>query len=817
MKYGSPFDTLVLILVHLLFRSSVAVDSLAPNQTLLDNGTTLVSPNGNFELGFFSPSNSSSDRYVGIWFKKISVQTAVWVANRNRSIADTSGILSVTFSGVVVISSNRSTIWTANSTSTRPSVPALRLLDNGNLVVDGGDGYLWQSFDDPCNTLIPGMKLGWDLRSNEERYLTSWKSDGDPSPGEYTYRMNPKGLPSIVLRRGSEIEFRSGPWDGIRFGGSPALQQNAVFTPLFVLNSSHVYYAFENTDDSIISRFVVTESGALTHFVWQETRKQWIGITTMQGDTCDEYAECGNFGVCEFGRSPICACLSGFTPRVTEDWARFVWSGGCVRNTEFNCSTPAGFIKFSRLKVPDTSHCVVNSSATNQEQCEAACSANCSCVAYAKTQATGCVLWYGDLLDMRVYASGGQELFVKMPLSQLGSNSNSKRAAVIASVTVASFLLLLALFISLVIHKRSSSKKAALADQQHDHPNENNNEGIGDEDVALPLIDFVTISAATDEFSFASKIGEGGFGSVYKGVLPNGKEVAVKRLSKDSGQGLHEFKNEVILIAKLQHRNLVRLLGCCIHRDERMLVYEYMPNKSLDLFIFDQTKDTSLGWQTRFDIIVGIARGLLYLHRDSRLRIIHRDLKASNILLDSEMNPKISDFGLARTFGADQYQVNTRRVMGTYGYMAPEYAVDGIFSVKSDVFSFGVLVLEIISSKKNRGFVHPDHDLNLLGHAWKLWTEGNPMDLVDAWPMPSKESQVLRCIQVGLLCVQQRSEDRPTMSNVLVMLDSEHPVLDQPKQPGFYTHRTIFDTDSSSTGNKPHTSNQITVTLLHGR
>ncbi|KAL1537428.1 G-type lectin S-receptor-like serine/threonine-protein kinase isoform X1 [Salvia divinorum] len=804
-------------LVLSFFKSSIAIDSIAPNQTL-SNNTTLVSPNGDFELGFFSPRNSTN-RYVGIWFKKVSLQTVVWVANKNRPIAASSAAaLSLTSSGNIVVSANQTPIWSANSTSRNQ---VLRLLNNGNLVLanaisNSSSIYSWQSFDDPSNTLIPGMRLGWDLRSDQELFLTSWKSGEDPSPGEYTYRMNPKGLPSVILRRGLVIVYRSGPWDGVRFGSSEALHGNTVFTPSFVYNSTYVYYSFENTDDSVVSRFVVTESGLLTHFMWSETSEEWVGIATLQSDTCDDYAKCGGFGVCEFGGDPICGCLKGFSPRVSEEWARYDWSGGCSRSVALNCTTAAGFRRFSRVKVPDTSTSSVVEDARNEEECEAACLRDCSCVAYARTEATGCVVWSEELLDVRVYGEGGQELFVKMPLSELDSKK-SKRGAVIASATVAAFVAVLALVIWLGSRRRFAKKKSGLAEQQHDGPTEDENARAGDEDVSLPLMDFITISTSTNEFSFANKIGEGGFGSVYKGVLSNGQEIAVKRLSRDSGQGLHEFKNEVILIAKLQHRNLVKLVGCCIHQDERMLVYEYMPNKSLDLFIFDQGKDASLEWRTRYDIIVGIARGLVYLHRDSRLRIIHRDLKASNILLDSEMNPKISDFGLARTFGADQYQESTKRVMGTYGYMAPEYAVDGFFSVKSDVFSFGVLVLEIISGNKNRGFYHPDHDLNLLGHAWKLWREGSPRNFVDA-SIPNKESmEVQRCIQVGLLCVQQRPEDRPTMSNVVMMLDSEHPISEQPKQPGFYTQRTMSDTDSASTGKIPNTSNEITVTLLHGR
>ncbi|KAF8409423.1 hypothetical protein HHK36_005499 [Tetracentron sinense] len=327
--------------------------------------------------------------------------------------------------------------------------------------------------------------------------------------------------------------------------------------------------------------------------------------------------------------------------------------------------------------------------------------------------------------------------------------------------------------------------------------------------------DLVTIAAATNNFSYARKIGEGGFGPVYKGVLETGQEIAVKRLSKSSGQGIEEFKNEVILIAKLQHRNLVRLLGCCIQGEERMLIYEYMPNKSLDYFIFGQTRSTLLPWHKRFDIIMGIARGLLYLHQDSRLRIIHRDLKTSNILLDKEMNPKISDFGIARIFGGDQSEARTKRVVGTYGYMSPEYAIDGKFSVKSDVFSFGTLVLEIINGKKNRGFNHADHDHNLLGHAWLLWKEGKALELVDAVMEDSYVvSQVMKCIQVGLLCVQKYPEDRPIMSSVVVMLSNESVTMPQPKQPGFFTERGSTDTDLLSRNEKGRTESPVTITVL---
>ncbi|PNY06896.1 cysteine-rich receptor-like protein kinase 10-like protein, partial [Trifolium pratense] len=215
----------------------------------------------------------------------------------------------------------------------------------------------------------------------------------------------------------------------------------------------------------------------------------------------------------------------------------------------------------------------------------------------------------------------------------------------------------------------------------------------------FPFFDLGSLCVATGNFSDSNMLGQGGFGPVYKGILSDGMEVAIKRLSTCSEQGSEEFINEVMLILKLQHKNLVKLLGFCVDGEEKLLVYEYLPNGSLDVVLFEQ--GAQLDWTKRVDIINGIARGILYLHEDSRLQIIHRDLKASNVLLDYDMNPKISDFGMARIFAGSEGEANTATIVGTYGYMAPEYAMEGIYSIKSDVFGFGVLLLEIITGKRN--------------------------------------------------------------------------------------------------------------------
>ncbi|PWA63844.1 cysteine-rich RLK (RECEPTOR-like protein kinase) 26 [Artemisia annua] len=308
--------------------------------------------------------------------------------------------------------------------------------------------------------------------------------------------------------------------------------------------------------------------------------------------------------------------------------------------------------------------------------------------------------------------------------------------------------------------------------------------------------DFSTIQVATNDFSEDNKLGQGGFGAVYKGVLEDGQEIAVKRLADDSEQGDLEFKNEAVLVVKLQHRNLVRLLGFSIHGHERLLIYEFLQNASLDHFIFDPMKCTLLNWEKRYTIIKGVAKGLLYLHEDSRLKIIHRDMKASNVLLDGEMNAKIADFGLARLFRQEESQADTSRIVGTHAYMAPEYIRHGHFSVKTDVFSFGVLVLEIVAGQKNHGFHNGETVQNLLSFAWKRWENGTPSDMIDPTLKTGSAGSlrnIIRSIHIGLLCVQENVADRPTMGSVLLMLNSLSILLPQPSEPAFLVHSTSTD------------------------
>ncbi|XP_057790512.1 G-type lectin S-receptor-like serine/threonine-protein kinase At4g27290 isoform X2 [Salvia miltiorrhiza] len=795
-------------------KASALTDGMTALQSLKD-GETLISNGGNFELGFFSPGRSKG-RYLGIWYKNIPVRTVVWVANRRNPIKDSSGLLVVNNTGSLVLSNGSSSVVWSTSSARMAQDPLLQLLDLGNLVIrdirdNNADNYLWQSFDYPSDTLLPGMKLGWDLRTRLNRRITSWRSSDDPAPGELSSGVELDAYPQLMMYRGTQKFFRGGPWNGLRFSGAPELKKNPVFEFNFVSNKEEVYYVYQLLNKSVITRLVLNET-AMTRqrYVWVETDMSWKLYSSVPRDYCDTYGLCGANGMCVISDSPVCQCLEGFKPKFGRNWNFMDWSQGCIPEEPLDCSRKHDFIRISGMKLPDTTHTWVNGS-MNLRKCKEACLKNCSCMAYSNSdisgRGNGCVLWFGDLIDIRQFFDGGQDLYIRVPSSKQANRSWVVIAVVV--VPIASICVLLLLICFLLRRRMKGNDK----NEEQGGPS-----AVAErEDLGLPLLDLATVAQATGDFSVDNQLGEGGFGPVYKGVLMDGQNIAVKRLSKGSGQGLNEFKNEVKLIAKLQHRNLVRLLACCIEEDEKILIYEYMCNGSLDSVIFDQSRGSLLDWSQRFSIICGIARGLLYLHQDSRLRIIHRDLKASNVLLDDALNPKISDFGMARPFGGDQSQGNTRRIVGTYGYMAPEYALYGLFSVKSDVFSFGILLLEIVSGKKNTGFDNPQNHCNLIGYVWQLWREGRPLELIGP-PLDDVlvQHEVMRCTHVGLLCIQQNPDDRPNMSTVVLMLNGES-ALPQPKEPGFLIDVIQSEACLLSITNASHSVNDITITTMEGR
>ncbi|XP_021811190.1 G-type lectin S-receptor-like serine/threonine-protein kinase At4g27290 isoform X1 [Prunus avium] len=798
----------------------LAADTITANQPL-SGDHTIVSAGGAFELGFFKPGNSSN-YYIGIWYKKVSVRTVVWVANREQPISDRfSSVLKISDGNLLLFSESKGSVWSTSATSTTTisasgSVEAV-LLDNGNLVLraDGSSAStksepLWQSFDHPADTWLPGSRIRFNkITKQRHQILTSWKNSEDPAPGLFSLGLDPNGS-FIILWNMSLQYWTSGSWDenSDTFRLDPEMTLNKVFNYSYVTNENESYFTYSLYDPKRISQYVMNTSGQIQQLTWLETtsKRQW----NLFWSKPKVYAFCGPFSSYNEKSLPLCSCLMGFEPESRRDWSLQDYSGGCSRKTSLQCGNAAGvngtedgFLEMPSMSLPanvEDKHYSVT--------CRSICLSNCSCIAYADDSTAGCSIWTGDLFGLKQLASDdgdGRTLYIRLAASEFKNPKSHKRSLVIATVSATAGLLTIIFCYFLWKKIWGKGRKYGA--------------GGGMNDTEFPLYRLRRILAATNNFSEANKLGEGGFGPVYKGILPELQEVAIKRLSKKSGQGLQEFMNELKLIAKLQHTNLVRLLGCCIEKEEMILIYEYMPNRSLDKFLFDPLEKTELDWGKRFRIIEGIAQGLLYIHKYSRLKIIHRDLKASNILLDGSMNPKISDFGMARIFEMNQTEANTNRVVGTYGYMSPEYALYGHFSEKLDVFSFGVLLLEIVSGKKNASFYRFENSRTLAGWAWELWKEGRGMEVIDESVREAcVPHEALKCMHVGFLCVQEDPADRPTMSSVILMLQgNEAASLPLSKEPAFSMHRNYPRAAVGILTVTSFSNNVITMSIPEGR
>ncbi|KAJ8549667.1 hypothetical protein K7X08_033374 [Anisodus acutangulus] len=812
----------------LFFHIANASDTFSVNQFLQDS-ETLVSNNKRFKLGFFSPENSTN-HFVGIMYNTQS-PSVIWVANRDKPLQDSSGTLTISQDGnLVILNGQNKSVWSSNIS---PAVKnsTVQLSDTGNLVLqDYSSGrVLWESFSDPSDSFLQHMKLGTDKSSNTTNLLKSWKSPVDPSDGSYSAGIQPETIPQIFIWKNGLPHWRSGPWNKQIFIGVP--EMTSFYFSGFELvddNTGTTYFSYSYADQGDMLYLVLNSTGFLQQKYLYDRKNEWEVRWAGPTNECDFYGKCGPFGSCDPNSSPICSCLKGFKPKNQEEWGKGIWTNGCIiktalENERNNSNIEQGkqdwFLKLQSMKVPDSAISVPFA----KEDCESGCLRNFSCIAYSYYIGIGCMHWEGSLIDVQKFSNGGADLFLRLAYTEQDQKKDNKLAIRIIVPVICSIVIAILGYISckLLAKHRGRKRKSELLSSKSLSSYYKLSLAKDDIDRVkfedLPLYNFDMLANATDGFHLSSKLGQGGFGPVYKGKLAKGQEIAVKRLSQSSCQGLEEFMNEVVVISKLQHRNLVRLLGCCIERGEKMLVYEFMPKRSLDAYLFGTHSEEEyfLDWSKRVIIIEGIGRGLLYLHRDSRLRIIHRDLKASNILLDEYLNPKISDFGMARIFAGNQDQANTIRVVGTYGYMAPEYAMEGRFSEKSDVYSFGVLLLEIISGRRNTSFHQDDCALSLLAYAWKLWNENKIVELVNPKIIDLQlEKEIMRCVHVGLLCVQEYAEDRPNISTVLSMLTREIADLPGPKQPAFTTRPTCSKKVSSRVQGSV---NDVSITIMEGR
>ncbi|KAJ8549674.1 hypothetical protein K7X08_033381 [Anisodus acutangulus] len=811
---------LLLSYFHLVSGNNTRSNTLLPGQSLsFSAADTLVSKQGKFELGFFCPGNCEK-LFIGIWYKNIPTKTVVWIANRDNPIHPpfNNSHLELSDGNLQLLDARTQRVWDSNLSTSSEYANRAVLLDSGNFVLTNGIEIQWQSFDYPTDTWLPGARIGFDETENKLQKLISWRNMNDPATGNYSLQLDPNQNGEFVVRSNLRGYWRSGR---LKEGGFAFVGQGNYSKDLFNFSynpTEHGKYITYNVfGESVISRIVLHFGGSMRVFFWSKNHQQWYIVFSGPADNCDVVNVCGAFGICDINVSPLCECLEGYEPKFKLDWDINDYSGGCVRKTSLQCgSSNTGFVRLQNVMLPASSESI---QVGNNQICEYICLSNCTCNAYANSNSGECLLWNGNLIDLKRLPNNSRQAEFNIKLFVLSNKGNKKSLLVALAASITSAIFICATC-SYFLWRRKLKKKGILrkikfremllSESATNLSKPGTSIGKGQEkrsDIELKFFELHDLKAATDNFSPDNKLGEGGFGHVFKGQFPDGQQIAVKRLSTQSRQGLSEFKTEALLIAKLQHRNLVRFLGCCVEDEEKMLIYEYMPNKSLDYFIFDESRKSFLDWKKRHEIIIGIVRGILYLHQDSRLRVIHRDLKASNILLDEDMNPKISDFGTARIFSGNQNEAKTLRVVGTYAYMSPEYALAGLFSIKSDVFSFGVILLEVISGKRNKASYNNDSPPNLIRQAWELWNDGKAFELVDPTIVDSCHSEeALRCIQVGLLCLQVNAADRPTMSSILFMLSNEATVP-SPKQP-----LITSNSDSGTTETSLCSINEVTIT-----
>ncbi|KAJ0962408.1 hypothetical protein J5N97_030236 [Dioscorea zingiberensis] len=747
---------LILFLISLTICASHESDSININKPL-SGDQKITSKGGNFVLGFFTKDNSSRRFYIGIWYKRVSELTPVWVANRATPVSDpTKSLLHISHEGNLVLQDQlaKSLIWSTNATISSYSTVAV-LQDNGNLVLRDGENssnVFWQSFENPTHTWLSGGKLAFNKRTGVSQRLTSWKNPENPAPGLFSLEIGQNGQ-YISQWNMSKSYWTTGPWDGRTFSQVPVMAEHFMFDYTYVNNSEEIYFSFSVIDNATIARLIMDVSGQMKFLKWVEAVRVWTQFWCGPEAQCQVTAFCGPFGSCNEQRlRHKCTCVKGFSQRSLKDWDLSDYSGGCTRITPLQCGGNTSayveedkFLLISSVRLPTDAQ---QFQAGNVDECEQACLNNCSCTAYS--YGTTCSLWYGGLLNLQDQYDGadGGTLYLRLAASELPRHHNNRRVpGIIAGGVAASFVGALVVWV-LVTTWRRRERSWVL------------------EKGALVVFRYNDLQRVTHNFS--DKLGAGSFGSVFKGVLPDSTIVAVKKL-QGIRQGEKQFRAEVSTLGTIQHVNLVSLRGFCAEGTERLLVFDYMPNGSLDSHLFHSNAKV-LDWSTRYRIALGIARGLAYLHEKCRECIIHCDIKPENILLDAAFNPIVTDFGLAKLLGREFSHVLTS-LRGTIGYISPEWISGLAITPKADVYSFGMMLLEIISGKRNTKQIKCWVDYFPLKAAIQV-REGMVDCLLDGRLQGDANMDELNiACKVACWCIQDMEIERPTMGMVVLMLE----------------------------------------------
>ncbi|KAK3142901.1 hypothetical protein QOZ80_4BG0353780 [Eleusine coracana subsp. coracana] len=752
---------------------SAATDKLFSGQALARD-ESLVSSNGKFALGFFQTgskfSNNTVHLYLGIWFNKIPKRTPVWTANGANPISNlVSPKLVIASDGNLVIFAQDTIVWSAPANITVSNTVVV-LSDIGNLVLrssSNSSDIFWQSFDYPTDTLLPGAKLGQNKVTGVVRRIVSRKNSVDQAPGIYSNELGLDGMMRLSWKLSTEY-WNSGKWNGRFFDSLPFMSPSNIpgttqkpdfVNHTLINNTQEIYFTDTLLDESMILHVLLSASGQWKVRIWDTQRQDWLTPTNEPENQCDVYAVCGAFTICSYNTTPFCYCMKGFSIRSAEDWDLEDRTGGCIRNIPLDCRgsdrhgtyTTDKFYSMPFIKLHQNGIGIPN--ATTAQACAQVCLSDCSCTAYSYNKGV-CFIWHDELINI-VADDSGNTLYLRLAAKEVQISKNKKNGIIIGvTISVNTIVLCLIILMAIMRMKKWSS---------HAMDNDNNG-GIG-----IIAFKYVDIRHATKNFS--EKLGGGGFGSVFKGCLSNSVAIAVKMLDSPR-QGEKQFRAEVCSIGIIHHVNLVKLIGFCCEGDRRLLVYELMENGSLDAHLF-QNHGTILDWDTRYHIVLGVARGIAYLHHSCQDCIVHCDIKPENILLDKSFTPKVADFGMAKILGRDfSRAVTTMR--GTIGYLAPEWISGTAITSKVDVYSFGMVLFEIISGKRNTSNLSLSND-GYKGYfplqvAEKLH-DGDVGNLVDEKLHGLVNLQeVQRVCKIACWCIQDNEFDRPTMIEVVQSL-----------------------------------------------
>ncbi|KAL7219060.1 hypothetical protein ACSBR2_012187 [Camellia fascicularis] len=656
-----------------------------------------------------------------MWYAKVSTLTIVWVANRDNPISDKySSVLKILDGNLVILNESQTLIWSTNQNSTTSNSVVAVLADDGNLILRDGSNSnqpIWQHFDHPAHTWLPGAKIAYNKLTNTHQRLTSWKNSDDPSTGLYSLSLDANNSQYVMFWNGSKQYWTSGPWNGQIFSLIPEMRANYIFNFSCHDNENESYFTYSMYNPSIISRLIMDISGQGQQLTWLESTKQWNLFYAQPRQQCEANDFCGQYGICNNIIQPFCNCLTGFNPKSLNDWNLSDYSGGCVRRTELLCGniTAANqqknrFWEISNTRLLEYPQSVAVGSAA---ECESSCLNNCSCIAYAY-DSNGCSIWIGELMNLQ--DGSGNTLYLRLAAAEF-PKPKSKKGIIIGAVvgSVAAVVLLGLVFVVIWKQQRRLVGTKAL-------------------DGSLVAFRYKNLQKATKNFS--EKIGGGGFGSVFKGTLPDSTVIAVKKL-ESINQEEKQFRAEVSTLGTIQHINLVRLCGFCPEGKRKLLVYDYMQNGSLDSHLFHE-----------------------------------KESKPANILLDVDFYPKVADFGLAKLLGQEFSRVLTT-MGGTIGYIAPEWILGLAITTKADVYSYGMKPFELISGKRNT-----DQSEERIVKFFPIWAAsvviegGDVLNLLDHRLEKHVDiEEVWRICKVASWCIQDDENDRPSMGQVVQILE----------------------------------------------